>query len=151
MKSKRFIAATEADLPFIAEVYNENINALHGSHRSLDDWKRLLAKTETAYYIVHTEQPVAWFRIDREDGGFWLGMLQVKPCFFRQGIGGYILSVAESMAKAEGFDKIGVHTTEDNLAALSLYTSAGYTVAETGPCTTADGVERLGYTLCKWL
>lgn len=148
---KRFVPAADSDLPFIAEVYNENVNALHGVHRSLDDWKRLFAKAETAYYIVHTDSPSAWFRIDREDGGFWLDMLQVKPCFFRQGIGRYVLSVAELMAKAEGFDKIGVHTTEDNLAALSLYTSVGYTVAEKGPCTTADGVERLGYTLYKKL
>lgn len=36
-----------------------------------------------------------------------------------------------------------------NLPARALYLSAGYTVTEIGPCTTADGIERVGYTFQK--
>ncbi len=147
----KYFIATERDIAFISKTYNENIASLHGNHRDPDVWKKLLSDENTAYYIVRAEDPVAWFRIDLEDGGFWLGMLQVKPECQRNGIGKYILSVAEDMAKAKGFQKIGVHTTEDNLAARALYLSAGYAVTEIGPCTTADGVDRVGYTFEKSL
>jgi ribosomal protein S18 acetylase RimI-like enzyme len=53
------------------------------------------------------------------------------------------------MAKERGISTVGVHTTEDNIAARGLYTWAGYTVTEIGPCTTADGVDRVGYTFQK--
>lgn len=147
----KYFIATERDIGFISETYDQNIASLHGNHREFDTWKKLLSDENTAYYIVRAEDPVGWFRIDMEDGGFWLGMLQVKPGYQRKGVGKYILSVAEDMAKAKGFQKIGVHTTEDNLAARALYSSAGYCVTEIGPCTTADGVDRVGYTFEKEL
>ena len=106
---------------------------------------------EHTYYIVKAESPVAWFRIDLEDGGFWLGMLQVKPACQRMGIGRYVLAAIESMARETGYTKVGIHTTEDNLPARALYHSAGYRVTEIGPCTTADGVDRVGYTFHKEL
>ena len=146
-----YFIATEGSIPFISQTYDENIDRLHGNHRTADTWKTLLADENTEYYIVREGDPVAWFRVDLEDGGFWLGMLQVKPSYQRKGVGKYILSVAEDLAKAKGFQKIGVHTTEDNLAARALYLSAGYCVTEIGPCTTADGVDRVGYTFEKEL
>ena len=76
-------------------------------------------------------------------------MLQVKPISHREGIGKFILSVIEEMAREEGFQKVGIHTTEDNIAARALYASAGYSVTEIGPCTTADSHERIGYTFQK--
>lgn len=149
MEAFTFSAATQKDIAFICDTYLENIESLHGVCRTEDDWKALLKKPEHTYYIVHTKKPVAWFRVDREDGEFWLGMLQVKPMYHRQGIGKYILSVAETLAREAGFNKIGIHTTEDNLAARALYLSAGYGITEIGPCTTADGIDRLGYTFQK--
>lgn len=151
MEQCSYRLATEADIAFINRVYDENIAALHGNRRTLETWKQLLANRDTIYYIVYKEAPVAWFRLDREEDGLWLGMLQVAPKHHRQGIGSYILSVAESVAGEKGFEKLGVHTTEDNLAARQLYLSAGYTVTEIGPCTTADGIDRVGYTLEKKL
>ena len=146
-----FILATEKDIPFICEVYEENIESLHGAHRDVETWRTLLEKEDTAYYIVRAVVPAAWFRLDVEDGDFWLGMVQVKPGFQRRGIGKYILSVAEAMARERGFWKLGIHTTEDNTAARALYAVAGYEVTEIGPCTTADGVDRVGYTFQKEL
>ena len=78
-------------------------------------------------------------------------MLQVRPTFQRKGIGRYVLSVFETIAREKGFPGVGIHTTEDNAAARALYTAAGYTVTEIGPCTTADGVDRVGYTFQKQL
>lgn len=149
MEKLEFVAATDSDIGFINETYHENIAKLHGAPRSLDTWKELLSDPKSAYYVVNAKAPVAWFRTDMEDDGFWLGMLQVKPLHQHKGIGKYILSVIEDMAKENGFKKIGIHTTEDNVIARTLYSSAGYTVTEIGPCTTADGIERVGYTFQK--
>lgn len=151
MDNLMFSVATETDIAFINETYHENIDSLHGAYRTEEDWKKLLKKPEHTYYIVGTEKPVAWFRTDVEDGEFWLGMIQVTPMYHRKGVGKYILSVAETLAKEAGYPKIGIHTTEDNLAARTLYSSAGYAVTEIGPCTTADGKDRVGYTFRKSL
>ncbi len=147
----KYLLATEEDLGFIIETYNENIESLHGTCRDFDTWKKLLSDKKSVYYIVYKQEPVAWFRIDFETDELWLGMLQVKITYHRQGIGKYILSVVEELAEKEGVQKIGVHTTEDNLAARALYKSAGYELIEIGPCTTADGKERVGYTFEKEL
>lgn len=143
--------ATEKDIPFINETYNDNINSLHGTHRDNVVWKKLLSDENYVYYVVRTTKSVAWFRLDLSENELWLGMLQVKPIYHRKGIGKYILSVVEDIAKEKGYKKIGIHTTEDNIAARNLYLSAGYEVTEIGPCTTADGEERLGYTFQKEL
>lgn len=76
-------------------------------------------------------------------------MLQVNPKFQRRGFGKNILLYIENLAKSKNIKKIGVHTTEDNVAARALYQSIGYTVKEIGKCTTADGIERTGYTFLK--
>ena len=57
-------------------------------------------------------------------------------------------NVSSNLSEEE-VKKIGIHTTEDNLAARELYLSAGYELMEIGPCTTADGKERVGYTFQK--
>lgn len=141
--------ATESDIAFISQVYTENLSALHGTLRTFDRWKELLSDRDTMYYIVYTDVPVAWFRIDSADDGLWLGMLQVKPKYQRKGVGRYVLSVVEAMAKERSCAKIGIHTTEDNIPARALYTSAGFDVTQIGPCTTADGTERVGFTFEK--
>ena len=141
--------ATDKDIPFICKTYNENIDALHGVYRNEDVWQKLLADKDSAYYIVFADAPVAWFRTETEDGALWIGMLQVAPSFQRKGIGTYIISIVEKIAKTQGFSTVGIHTTEDNTAARALYVSAGYTITEIGPCTTADGIDRIGYTFQK--
>jgi len=151
MAAMHCVPATEKDIPFISEVYHENMAQLHGIPRTGEIWKELLARKDATYYIVYETGPVAWFRLDREADGLWLGMLQVKPAHQRKGIGRYILSVFARIAGEQGIRKLGIHTTEDNLAARMLYASAGYAVTEIGPCTTADGIERVGYTFEKEL
>ena len=151
MKNLDCYIATEKDIPFISKTYQENINSLHGVYRDAATWKTLLENKDHTYYIVSAQTSVAWFRIDIEDDGLWIGMLQVKPLYHRKGLGKYILSVVEAMAKEQGYKTVGIHTTEDNTAARGLYLSAGYTVTEIGPCTTADGKDRVGYTFQKQL
>ena len=148
----KYSVAVEKDLPFIMEVYNQNIEALHGNNRSNEVWRKLLSDTNSAYYIVYSENPVAWFRIDyNADDSLELGMLQVKPIYHHQGIGKFVLSTVESLAKEKGHKRVVIHTTEDNHIAQMLYSSFGYLLMEIGPCTTADGQKRVGYTYQKEL
>lgn len=149
MERLDFRVATNADIPFIQDVYGQNIEKLHGIHRSRSDWEERLAKGSSTYYIACADVPVAWFRTEMEDGMLWLGMLQVLPQFQHQGIGKRILCYFEELAVCNGISRIGIHTTEDNLPARSLYSRCGYTVSEIGMCTTADGAERIGYTYTK--
>ena len=144
-----YSVATEKNIVFINETYNENINILHGVRRNYNVWKKLLSDKSCTYYVVSSDNPIAWFRIDVEAEELWIGMLQVKPIYQHKGVGRYILSVVEDIAKEKGYRKIGIHTTEDNIAARTLYLSAGYSVTEIGPCTTADSKERVGYTFQK--
>ena len=141
--------ATTKDIAFIQATYHENIDKLHGIQRNAAYWETQLAERDRTYYVVNATTPVAWFRLDEEADELWVGMLQVKPICQRRGVGRYVLSVAEAIAKEKGYEKIGIHTTQDNFVARALYESAGYRVTEIGPCTTADGVERVGYTFQK--
>ena len=148
----KFIKAGTKDIPFIAEVYHENIQALHGVYRGHDTWKKLMSDTESIYYIVALEFPVAWFRVDYNTPDVMeLGMLQVKPDYQHQGVGRYIISTFEMLARQNGIKRTIIHTTEDNYNAQMLYASSGYSLVEIGPCTTADGCERIGYTYQKIL
>ncbi len=148
----KYTVAAEKDLPFIMEVYNQNIEALHGNHRSKEAWRKLLSDTSSVYYIVYSENPVAWFRVDyNADDSLELGMLQVKPVYHHQGIGKFVLLTVEGLAKEKGLKSVVIHTTEDNHIAQMLYSSSGYLLMEIGPCTTADGQERVGYTYRKVL
>ncbi len=144
-----YSVATENDISFINETYNDNLEKLHGVRKNIDYWKELLTGKDKTYYVVNAETSVAWFRIDIENDELWIGMLQVKPIYQHKGIGKYVLAVVEDIAKEKGYKKIGIHTTEDNIIARKLYLSAGYTVTKIGPCTTADGKERVGYTFHK--
>ena len=146
----RCTVAGEADIPFIAAVYEANIEALHGTHRTAEDWRALLADAGKRYFIVHGEEgPAAWFRIDGGGKAPELGMLQVAPARQRQGVGRFVLHTVERMARESGAARVVIHTTQDNAPAAALYSAAGYILTGTGPCTTADGAERVGYTFEK--
>ncbi len=115
-------------------------------NRSNEVWRKLLSDTNSAYYIVYSENPVAWFRVDyNADDSLELGMLQVKPIYQHQGIGKFVLSTVESLAKEKGLKRVVIHTTEDNHIAQMLDSSSGYLLMEIGPCTTADDQKRVGY------
>ena len=81
----------------------------------------------------------------------WLGMLQVKPQYHRLGIGNKILKFFEEYALLNNVNKVGIHTTIDNIPAQKLYSANNYELIEVGPCTNADGKERIGYTYTKIL
>lgn len=141
--------AEENDILFISEVYSANKEQLHGDNRGVTEWKMLFYEKRYEYFIAETDIPAAWFRLEEVDGILWLDMLQVSPLLKRKGIGRKILSFTESSAGKRGIRCVGIHATADNHAALGLYLSCGYRITETGECTTADGVKRIGHTFFK--
>ena len=140
--------ATYQDLSFIIDTYNANINALHGEIRDYRIWEKLLDKEGVEYFIVYSDTNLGWFRLDYSEV-LELGMLQISPSHQREGVGRYIISVVEDIAKKKNYKEIIIHTTEDNVPAQKLYLSCGYELIEVGPCTTADGQERIGHTYKK--
>jgi len=144
-----FRKASAADIPFIAETYMSNIEALHGFERTEDDWKTLLIAPGVRYFIGSLPEDAAWLRLERVGDTLWLDMLQVHPRFKRRGIGRAAVAFTEEIARDLGIQSVGIHATADNHAALGLYLSCGYRITETGECTTADGVKRIGHTFFK--
>lgn len=140
--------AVEADLPFIIDIYNRNIEALHGELRSFERWLEIF-HNGSEYYIVENSAAVAWFRIDAEEDILDLAMVQVSPEHQHMGIGRFIVESFEKIAKEKVFHNLVIHTTEDNIPARSLYLKCGYEVTEIDECTTADGATRMGYTFEK--
>lgn len=140
--------AVDADLPFIIDIYNRNIEALHGELRSFERWQEIF-HSGSEYYIVENSEAVAWFRIDAEEDILDLAMVQVSPEHHRKGIGRFIVESFEKIAKEKVFHNLVIHTTEDNTPARSLYLKCGYEVTEIDECTTADGATRVGYTFEK--
>ena len=54
-----YSVASEDDIVFINETYNENIDRLHGVQRNVAVWKELLRDKDSTYYVVNAEAPVA--------------------------------------------------------------------------------------------
>lgn len=143
--------ATEKDIQFIKTVYDENIQAIHGEQRDLSKWRELVYDEQSKYYIVANERPVAWFRIDFDTSVLWAGMIIVAKNFQCQGVGKYIFQQLEQLAVKNGYSKIGVHTTEDNIVAKTLYEKLDFEIMEYDDCMTADGSKMKGYTFIKAL
>jgi ribosomal protein S18 acetylase RimI-like enzyme len=150
------IPATVEEAQYVFWFYTQNIEALHGKFISLTDLKEIISKKdpdEANYLICKGAMPVAWLRINGLSGDdiAWISMLAVCDKFNHRGIGTYAVKFAEEYAKSKGFVKMGIRTTEDNIAAQSLYKKCGYVVNDYGDCTTGDGVARKGYGFEKIL
>lgn len=149
MEHLKFRIATSKDIEFIKTIYDLNIESLHGEYRNLDTWANLIRDQNKKYYIVHSQCDLGWFRIDEYGDHLELGMIQIDPRFHRHGIGKFIISVTENIAKENNYKSIIIHTTEDNIPAQRLYISCGYKLIEVGECLTADGKTRMGHTYFK--
>lgn len=76
-------------------------------------------------------------------------MIVVAKQYQKQGVGKFVHSQAETLAKENDMTKIGVQTTEDNVIAKRLYEKSSFEIIEFGDCFTADGTEMQGYTFIK--
>ncbi|MFR1518977.1 MAG: GNAT family N-acetyltransferase [Clostridia bacterium] len=141
---------------FVCDIYNDNIQALHGKQITVQEWNEILSiddLDEQNFLIYKDKIPVAWLRINgllNKDMA-WLSMLTVSNNMHRKGVGSYAVRFAEKFVREKGFAQIGIHTTDDNIPAQDLYQKCGYAITEYGDCTTGDGAARKGYTFKKVL
>lgn len=150
------IRASEGKARFVTMLYGENQEALHGAAIMFDKWKELLSMNdpdEAHFLVCKGAMPCAWLKINGLQGNdiAWISMLAVHPKMQKQGIGKYAVGFAEKHVKEKGFNKLGIHTTEDNIPAQNLYKKCGYFATECGDCATGDGRKRKGYTFEKLL
>lgn len=138
-------------------LYQENLNALHGSPEITENDFADMLKTswkgtdERNFLIYQDSAPVGWLKInglDNEDIG-WISMLVIAENYHRKGVGTFAVHFAEEYIRSAGKQKAGIHTTDDNIPAQKLYVKCGYTITEYGECTTGDGETRMGYTFEK--
>ncbi len=138
-------------------LYQENLNALHGSPEITENDFADMLKTswkgtdERNFLIYQDSTPVGWLKInglDNENIG-WISMLVIAENYHRKGVGTFAVCFAEEYIRSAGKQKAGIHTTDDNIPAQKLYTKCGYTITEYGECTTGDGETRMGHTFEK--
>jgi ribosomal protein S18 acetylase RimI-like enzyme len=151
----------EDDIVFITDLLNENniVASLHNAVKDYQGWLETYNehwkndKDEKHFIIYSDEIPVGWLKInglENEDTA-WIAMLVVSSLHQQKGIGKCAISFSEEYLQAKGFQKIGIHTTDDNIVASKLYDKCGYNIIEHGECTTGDGANRMGYTFIKSL
>lgn len=150
------VKINEHDAPFLRRFHRENVDILHGANITVPDFKNYLTEVnndldEENYLICHGAVPLAWLKINglANDETAWISMLAVGKLYQRKGVGTFAVKFSEEYVKSRGFRKIGIHTTEDNIAAQNLYKKCGYEIREYGECTTGDGEKRMGYIFIK--
>lgn len=146
--------ATENEARFVTRFYAQNIEALHGTKISLDEFRAMLTSDdpdEQNFLICRGCMPVAWLKTNglQSQDMAWISMLAVSDKHQRQGAGKYAVEFAEQYISSKGFSKVGIHTTDDNIAAQSLCRKCGYTITEYGEFTMSDGKKRMVYTFEK--
>lgn len=72
-------------------------------------------------------------------------MLVVSRQYHRKGIGRYAIKFLEEFVSKKGFQKIGIHTTDDNIPAQNLYRKCGYDVINSDMCAISNAVNQITF------
>lgn len=162
MKEKiKFNVLEEKDMRFLFELLNNEsiLAALHIEKMSYDEWLDVYKKywkndtDEKNFILFFGNKPAGWLKINGLDGNdtAWLSMLAVAPEYQRKGLGTAAVSFFEEYIYGSGFSSAGIHTTEDNSAAQSLYKKCGYGITEQAVTVTGNGSKIMSYTFFKEL
>lgn len=157
MQSLQVIPMTAQHVPFLHSLFQDPVNkqALHAGEFTVTEWQEAFAESQTdsdeeMFIILQKNAPVAWLKINGLEGETpWISMLVVDSRHHHKGIGSFAIRYAENYVIGRGFKLIGIHTTEDNIAALGCYKKAAYAIKDSGECRGADGVNRNRLTLMK--
>ena len=129
-------AFTEKDVEFIYNFMSEenNLSALHTDVISLEEWQKAFAEPRDAdeeNFIVHkNDLQCAWLKLNglQNKDIAWISMLVVSEKFKHQGAGKFAVEFAIQYLKQRGYKQVKLHTTEDNLIAIGLYSKCGFRV-----------------------
>ena len=132
------------------DVYQENMEIFHGNIISLEEWQRILSsndKDQQNFIIFYGTVPLARLRINGllNLDMAWISMLVVSRQYHRKGIGRYAIKFLEEFVSKKGFQKIGIHTTDDNIPAQNLYRKCGYDVINSDMCAISNAVNQITF------
>ncbi|MDE6030246.1 MAG: GNAT family N-acetyltransferase, partial [Oscillospiraceae bacterium] len=161
LQSFEVVSARVSDAYYICEMYEKSIKELHGG--ALDEQgcrsffaeiKEMLTNRdpdEENFLIYFGAFPCCWVKVNGLESGDtgWISMLTVEPKFRRRGAGSFAVNFAVNFLTEKGKKIAKIQTTEDNIPALSLYKSCGFSAAENRRAVSGDGTERVYITLEK--
>lgn len=144
----------EKHIPFVAEVYEENIDILHGNKISLSVWKQCLYENadpdEMNFIITMNGKNAAWLKINGLlSETVYISMLVVGKRYQKIGVGSFSVQFAETYARENNKSSILIRTTTDNIPAIKCYLKQGYSIKKYIRCTLNDGVKREGLEFSK--
>lgn len=119
------------DVKIVADLYNRNLQALHGDTIAYAEWCKAILNNDTDeenFLICRDLMPVAWLKInglDSTDVGY-ISMLAVEPKYQHMGVGTFAVEFAENFLRDKGKKTVCVQTTSDNQLAIRLYNKCGF-------------------------
>ena len=119
------------DVKIVADLYNKNLQVLHGDKISYGEWCRAVLNDDTDeqnFLICRGIMPVAWLKLnglDNADIGY-ISMLAVGPKYKYKGVGTFAVKFSENFLRDKGKKTVCAQTTSDNLPAISLYEKCGF-------------------------
>lgn len=148
------VPADISDAYYICEAYEKSLAELHGKRMNeheykmfFDEVKEMLAyddPDEKNFLIYFGAVPCGWLKVNGlcSNDISWVSMLAVEPRFRRRGVGRFAVNYAVKFISGFGKKKVGIHTTEDNISAIALYKSCGFSVCKNYSSISEDGIER---------
>lgn len=134
------------DVKIVADLYNKNLQALHGDKISYGEWCRAVLNYDTDeqnFLICRGIMPVAWLKLnglDNADIGY-ISMLAVESKYQHKGVGTFAVKFSENFLRDKDKKTICVQTTSDNLPAISLYKKCGFVEANRSKAVCDDNNE----------
>lgn len=126
------------DINFIYNLMSEenNLSALHTEIISLEEWQKAFAEPrdsdEENFIVCKNDIPCAWLKLNglQNKDVVWISMLVVQDKFKHQGVGKFAVEFASQYLKQRGYKQVKLHTTEDNLVAIGLYSKCGFRIVD---------------------
>ena len=136
------------DINFIYNLMCEenNLSALHTEIISLEEWQKAFAESRDAdeenFIVYKNDIPCAWLKLNglKNKDVAWVSMLVVQDKFKHQGVGKFAVEFAIQYLKQRSYKQVKLHTTEDNLVAIGLYSKCGFIIV---------GKSKAEITMCK--
>lgn len=136
------------DINFIYNLMSEenNLSALHTEIISLEEWQKAFAEPRDAdeenFIVYKNDIPCAWLKLNglKNKDVAWVSMLVVQDKFKHQGVGKFAVEFAIQYLKQRSYKQVKLHTTEDNLVAIGLYSKCGFIIV---------GKSKAEITMCK--
>ncbi len=108
--------------------WTRETDIIGGDRTTLSEIATAITKTGARFYVVYQQQQlVACIYLAKERHHAYLGFFSVHPDFQGQGVGGYILRQAETIAKHQfAADRIRMFVVSQRVELVAFYQRRGY-------------------------